>query len=89
MTLLRDNFLVDAHGPNGSGYFRGPATEHLNVHLICEQHAAIYLMGTKTHCIPGVEAVSMAPRDSEHTSAMFTGKEPTDKATALVLIIPV
>lgn len=65
MSLLRDNFLVDAHGPNGSGYFGGPSTEHLNVHLICKQHATIYLMGTKTHCIPGVEAVSMAPRDSE------------------------
>lgn len=85
MSSLIDNFLVDAHGPNGSGYFRGPATEHLNG--ICEQHATIYLMGTKTHCIPGVEAVSMAPRDREQTPAMFSGKESTDKATALVLVI--
>lgn len=85
MSSLIDNFLVDACGSNGSGYFKGPATEHLNG--ICEQHATIYLMGTKTHCIPGVEAVSMTPRGSEQTPAMFSGKEPTDKTAALVLVI--
>ena len=43
---------------------------------------------TQAHCVPGIGAVSMACRGSEHTSAVLDRVEQTDRTVELVLAMP-
>ena len=59
------------------------ATELLNGDF--EQSATSYLMMTWIYCTPDAGAMSLAHRESEHTSAMLEGERSTGSASALVL----
>lgn len=59
------------------------ATELLNGDF--EQSATSYSMMTGICCTPEARTMSIAHRESEHTSAMLEGERPTGRASALVL----